>query len=151
MSSAVCTLYGENLWISPYVFSSFVALREKGVPFEIVEISLADGQHLDAPLRDRSITARVPSLEHEGFHLAESSAIAEYLDEVFPPPASASLLPQTRRERARARQLMAWMRSDVAALRDERSTVTMFYRFKLQPLSPPRPAMPRSWCVWPSS
>ena len=30
---------------------------------------------------------------------------------------------------------MAWMRSDVPALRDERSTVTMFYRFKLKPLS----------------
>ena len=136
MTNAVCTLYGENLWISPYVFSSFVALREKGIPFEMVEVSLADGQHLETTLRDRSITARVPSLEHDGFHLAESSAIAEYLDEVFPPPAAASLLPTTRRERARARQLMAWMRSDVPALRDERSTVTMFYRFKLRPLSP---------------
>jgi glutathione S-transferase len=136
MTNAACTLYGENLWISPYVFSSFVALREKGVGFDVTEISLADGQHLQAPLRDRSITARVPSLEHEGFHLAESSAIAEYLDEAFPPPASPSLLPATRRERARARQLMAWMRSDLPALRDERSTVTMFYRFKLPPLSP---------------
>lgn len=135
MTNAACTLYGENLWISPYVFSSFVALREKAIPFEMVEISLADGRHLEAPLRDRSITARVPSLEHEGFHLAESSAIAEYLEEAFPPPGSPSLLPPTRRERARARQLMAWMRSDVPALRDERSTVTMFYRFKLKPLS----------------
>jgi glutathione S-transferase len=132
----VCILYGENLWISPYVFSTFVALREKGIPFDMVEISLADGEHLKASLRDRSITARVPSLEHECFHLAESSAIAEYLDEAFPAPASPSLLPPTRRERARARQLMAWMRSDLGALRDERSTVTMFYRFKLQPLSP---------------
>lgn len=136
MTNAGCTLYGENLWISPYVFSSFVALREKGIAFEMVELSLADGQHLQAELRDRSLTARVPSLEHDGFHLAESSAIAEYLEETFPPPASPPLLPATRRERARARQLMAWMRSDVPALRDERSTVTMFYRFKLPPLSP---------------
>jgi glutathione S-transferase len=136
MSNAACTLYGENLWISPYVFSSVVALREKGIPFDIVEVSLGDGQHLEAPLRDRSITARVPSLEHAGFHLAESSAIAEYLDETFPPPGSPPLLPSTAHERARARQLMAWMRSDVPALRDERSTVTMFYRFKLPPLSP---------------
>ena len=30
---------------------------------------------------------------------------------------------------------MAWMRSDLGALRDERSTVTMFYRFRLPPLS----------------
>jgi len=113
-----------------------VALREKGVSFEMVELSLADGQHLQAPLRDRSLTARVPSFTHAGFHLAESSAIAEYLEEAFPPPASPPLLPVPRQARARARQIMAWMRSDVPALRDERSTVTMFYRFKLPPLSP---------------
>jgi len=136
MSNAGCTLYGENLWISPYVFSSFVALREKGIAFEMVELSLADGQHLEASLRDRSLTARVPSFQHDGFHLAESSAIAEYLEEAFPPPAAVPLFPTQRRERARVRQLMAWMRSDVPALRDERSTVTMFYRFKLSPLSP---------------
>ncbi|MFI5366829.1 MAG: glutathione transferase [Candidatus Binatia bacterium] len=136
MINAACTLYGENLWISPYVFSSFVALREKGIAFNLVELSLADGQALQAPFRDHSITARVPSLEHEGFHLAESSAIAEYLDEVFPAPTYPALFPADRRERARARQLMAWLRSDLAALRDDRSTVTMFYRFKSQPLSP---------------
>src|SRR5262245_12635085 len=122
MTDAVCTLYGENLWISPYVFSSFVALREKGIPFELVELSLGDGQHLAAPLQQRSVTARVPSLEHDGFHLAESSAIAEYLEEVFPPPGAPAVFPAAYRERARARQLMAWLRSDVPVLRDERST-----------------------------
>jgi glutathione S-transferase len=30
---------------------------------------------------------------------------------------------------------MAWMRSDLVALRDERSTVTMFYHFRLPALS----------------
>jgi glutathione S-transferase len=29
---------------------------------------------------------------------------------------------------------MAWLRSDLAALREERSTITMFYRFQLQAL-----------------
>jgi glutathione S-transferase len=81
------------------------------------------------------VTGRVPSLDHRGFRLAESSAIAEYLEEVLPPPGHARLFPQGVQDRARARQLMAWMRSDLAALRDERSTVTMFYRFKLGPLS----------------
>jgi glutathione S-transferase len=129
-------LYGETLWISPYVFSSFVALQEKGVPFDVVEVALADGGHLAPRYRDASLTARVPSLEHDGFRLAESSAIAEYLDEVLPAPAYPPLLPDTAHERARARQLMAWLRSDLGALRDERSTVTMFYRFTLAALSP---------------
>jgi glutathione S-transferase len=131
----VITLYGETLWISPYVFSSFVALQEKGIPFEITEIALSEGMHLADEYRDRAVTARVPSLEHDGFRLAESSAIAEYLEEAFPPPAHAALLPQQRRERARAREIMAWLRSDLGALRDERSTMTMFYRFRWPALS----------------
>lgn len=130
-----CTLYGETLWISPYVFSSFVALREKNVPFDVVEISLIDGAQLQADYRDTSLTARVPALAYDGFHLAESSAIAEYLDEVLPPPGYQRLFPGDVRDRARARQLMAWMRSDLGALRDERSTVTMFYRYRCAPLS----------------
>jgi len=129
------TLYGETLWISPYVFSTFVALQEKTASFDVVEVALATGAHLEPKYRDASLTARVPSLEHDGFVLAESSAVAEYLDEVMPAPAPV-LLPTGLHERARARQLMAWLRSDLGALRDERSTVTMFYRFRLSALSP---------------
>jgi glutathione S-transferase len=129
-------LFGETLWISPYVFSTFVALHEKGVLFDVIEVGLAEGEHLLPAYRDASVTARVPSLEHDGFRLAESSAIAEYLEEVFPPPSHPCLLPAAPQARARARQIMAWLRSDLGALREERSTVTMFYRFRLQPLSP---------------
>jgi glutathione S-transferase len=129
-------LYAETLWISPYVFSSFVALKEKGVAFDVVEVALVDGAHLEPTYRDASLTARVPSVDHGGFRLAESSAIAEYLDEVLPAPAHRRLLPVAVQDRARARQLMAWMRSDLGALRDERSTATMFYRFLLPPLTP---------------
>jgi len=130
-----CTLYGEPLWISPYVFSTFVALREKNAAFDVVEVSLADGAHLQPEYRDASLTARVPCIDYDGFRLAESSAIAEYLDEVLPAPGYQRVLPGDVRDRARARQLMAWMRSDLGALREERSTVTMFYRFRLAPLS----------------
>jgi glutathione S-transferase len=129
------TLYAETLWISPYVFSSFVALKEKGVHFAVAEVALVDGAHLEPTYRDASLTARVPSVDHDGFRLAESSAIAEYLDDILPAPAHPPLLPDDVRDRARARQLMAWLRSDLGALRDERSTVTMFYRFRLPPLT----------------
>ena len=129
------TLYAETLWISPYVFSSFVALKEKAVPFNIVEVALVDGAHLEPTYRDASLTARVPSVDHDGFRLAESSAIAEYLDDVLAAPAHPRLIPADVKDRARARQLMAWLRSDLGALRDDRATVTMFYRFRLPPLT----------------
>jgi glutathione S-transferase len=34
------TLYRDGFWISPYVFSCFVALREKGLDFDVEEIAL---------------------------------------------------------------------------------------------------------------
>src|SRR5262249_50730021 len=128
-------LYSDSFWISPYVFSAFVGLREKGLPFEVSEVSLSDGAQLRPDYRDRSLTARVPALEHDGFWLSESSAFVEYLDEAFPAPTYPRLLPRDLRERARARQLMAWLRSDLAALREERATHTMFYERATQPLS----------------
>jgi glutathione S-transferase len=129
-------LHAESLWISPYVFSSFVALKEKQVDFDVVEVKLFEGAHRTRQYGDLSLTARVPCLEADGFALSESSAIAEYLDERFPAPAHTRLLPESITDRARARQLMAWMRSDLVALREDRSTVTMFYRFHLAPLGP---------------
>jgi len=135
MSVAECTLYAENLWISPYVFSTFVALREKGIHFDVEEIALSEHQNLQPAYRDVALTARVPSLEYRGFRLTESSAIAEYLEEVFPAPLYPRLFPAELEARARARELMAWLRSDLGALRQERPTLTMFYRVKVPPLS----------------
>ncbi len=129
------TLYAETFYFSPYVFSSFVALREKKVAFDVVPISLVDGAHREPDYANAAVTGRIPSLDHDGFRLAESSAIAEYLEEVLPPPAHPRLLPEGEPERARARQLMAWMRSDLAALRDDRPTSTMFYRFRGVPMT----------------
>jgi glutathione S-transferase len=128
-------LYGEHLWISPYVFSSFVALREKGLAFDVVPLKLNEGEQHRPPFRDRSLTAKVPTLEHGDFWLAESSAVVEYLEEAFPAPQYARLLPEQLRHRARARQIMAWLRSDLQALRDERPTTTMFYQHATTPLS----------------
>lgn len=120
-------LYTDKFWISPYVFSCFVALHEKALPFETRALSLGDGEQHRMPFRDRSVTARVPALEHGDFMVAESSAILEYLEDAFPPPSHARLLPEAPRERARARQVMGWLRSDLGALREERPTTTMFY------------------------
>ncbi len=129
------TLYGEPLWDSPYVFTAFVALREKGVDFEVREVDLDAGAHLGTDYGERSLTSRVPALDHDGFTLSESSAIVEYLDEAFPAPRFVRLLPSGVRERARARQVMAWIRSDLLPLREERPTTTMFFERATKPLS----------------
>ena len=126
-------LYTDSSWISPYVFTCFVALHEKLLPFETSLVSLEEGEHLHASYRDRSLTARVPALKHGELWLAESSAIVEYLDEAF--PKAPRMLPEDMRDRARARQIMAWIRSDLLALREERPTTTMFFEHAKTPLS----------------
>jgi glutathione S-transferase len=129
-------LYGEKHWDSPYVFTAFVTLLEKGVPFEVRLLDLEAGDQRAAEYREASLTARVPCIDHNGFVLSESSAIVEYLDEAFPPPNFPRLLPEGVRERARARQIMGWIRSDLMALREERSTATMFFEPSTKPLGP---------------
>ncbi len=129
-------LHTDAFWISPYVFSCFVTLREKGLAFEIATVPLQEGAHRRPEFRDKSITARVPALDHGDFRLGESSAIIDYLEEAFPAPQTPSVYPERIRDRARARQILAWVRSDLGALREERSTTTMFYEPARTPLTP---------------
>jgi len=130
------TLYAEKHWDSPYVFTTFVALREKGLGFEEHVLDLDAGEQRSSVYASRSLTARVPAIDHDGFVLSESTAIVEYLEERFPPPEHARLLPEVMQERARARQLLGWIRSDLMPLREERSTDTMFYERAGRPLGP---------------
>src|SRR5438477_12979776 len=109
-------LYVDRFWISPYVFSCFVALRDKALPFETRDVGLDRGDQKSDDYRARSITGRVPSLTDGDFSLAESQAIVEYLEDVKPEP---HLLPRDAKDRARARQIMGWVRSDLDALRAE--------------------------------
>lgn len=128
-------LHVDSNLTSPYALAAFAALRVKGVPFSIARVDLAAGaQHADAYVR-RSVTHRVPTLvDEDGFALSESSAITEYLEERLPPPAHPPLYPEGVRERARARQIQAWIRSDLQPLRAERSTETLFLGAPVHPL-----------------
>jgi glutathione S-transferase len=124
------TLYSDRFWISPFVFSCYVTLKEKGVPFDLVELALDKQETRKPDYVAHTLTAKVPALEHDGFWLAESSAIIEYLDEQFPSP---RVLPADSRQRARARQIMAWLRTDMDPLRRDRPTTVMFYEKSTQP------------------
>ncbi len=136
-SSSPLVLYGNSVWSSPYVLSVFVALREKALPFEVRTVALDQGAHREASFTARSLTSRVPVLVDGELALSESSAIVEYLEDRFAPPAYTRLLPEAVRDRARARQVMAWLRSDLLPIREERSAEYVFYpHAALPPLAP---------------
>lgn len=126
-------LYVDSLFASPWAMTVFVALTEKGLPFSVHTVDLDAGDNRLPAYRDLSLTTRVPALAHDGFVLTESTAICEYLDDTFID--SPSTLPRDRLQRARARQLQAWLRSDLAPLRAERSTDTVFFQPVDTPLS----------------
>jgi glutathione S-transferase len=127
-------LYVDANFASPYALVAFVSLLEKGLTFEIETLDLVARANQGADFAKTSITRRVPTLVHDGFSLSESSAICEYLDETFP---GTHLYPTDPRDRARARQVQAWLRSDLTPIRDERPTFVVFNGTKRPTLSGP--------------
>lgn len=125
-------LYLDANFASPYGLVAFVSLIEKGLIFEIETLDLAARANHDPNFAKTSITRRIPTLIHDGFALSESSAICEYLDETFP---GTRLYPADPRDRARARQIQAWVRSDLMPIREERPTFVVFCGSKRPALS----------------
>ena len=129
------TLYVDSNFISPYAMACFVALTEKNLLFELKPIDIDAGEHLQPQYRDLALTGRVPMLVHGDLVLNESSAIVEYLEDAFVAPQHARVLPADALMRAKAREVMAWIRSDLLALRSERSTVVVFIKPTDMPLT----------------
>ncbi|MGY2397510.1 glutathione transferase [Pseudomonas sp. SDO5271_S396] len=125
-------LYVDSRFTSPYAMSVFVTLREKGLAFETLTLDLDAAQHHSADFARLSLTQRVPTLVEGDFALSESSAICEYLEQRYPAPA---VYPADPQQRARARQVQAWLRSDLLPIRQERSTLVVFYGEKMPALS----------------
>ena len=86
---------------STYVWSTRLALAEKGVAHELVEIPF--GEHRQEPHLQRHPFAKVPAFEHDGFALYETQAILRYIDEGFP---VAPLQPTDLHQFARMNQIM---------------------------------------------
>jgi glutathione S-transferase len=83
----------------PYCARVRIALVEKGISYESVEIDL---QNRPRWLYELNASGRVPVLD-DAFVLPESEVIMAYLDERYPDP---PLLPADPAERARARLLV---------------------------------------------
>jgi len=126
-------LYVDRLYTSPYAMSVFVALAEKSMPFEVRTVDLDTGAQHAPDYAAQSLTRRVPTLVDGDFRLSESSAITEYLGEAYP---GVPLYPADPKLKARARELQAWLRSDLLPIRQERSTNVIFYAPSDAPLSP---------------
>jgi glutathione S-transferase len=129
-------LYVDRHWESPYAMSAFVALEEKGLAFEAKELAIERREHEQTDYR--ALTSRIPCLVDGDFWLAESSAIAEYLEEAYPAPEAPRIFPVSIKERAVCREIQAWVRSDFLPLRQERPTTSIFFpeHRKKEPLSP---------------
>lgn len=125
-------LFIDSNYLSPYTMSAFVVLREKAIPFERVLIDLPSKAHLSDAYARVSSTLRVPSIIDDGFSLSESSAICEYLNDKFP---AVPVYPADIQRRAKAREVQAWLRSDLMAIRQERPTEVIFLKQQAQPLS----------------
>lgn len=136
MSRPVITLWSDSQFYSPYVMSVYVALQEKGLHFSVKTVDLERGEHQQESWKGYVQTRRVPLLEVDAFELSESSAITEYLDERFAPPQWERLYPHDLEKRARARQIQAWLRSDLMPIREERPTSVIFGGVRLPSLSP---------------
>jgi glutathione S-transferase len=110
-----------------------LCLHEKGLSVEERVVDLARLEHLRPAYRALNPDCVVPTLIHDGRVLTESSAIDEYLDEVFPDP---PLVPADPWERSRVR---AWSRyiDRVAVVAVQSPTFAAF-------LAPALAAVPRS-------
>ena len=64
---------------STYVWSARLALAEKGVTHELVDVRF--GAQREEPHLERQPFAKVPAFEHDGFALYETQAIMRYVDE----------------------------------------------------------------------
>ena len=85
----------------PYAARARIALAEKGIAYDAVEIDLDDRPTL---IYEKNVLGRVPVYEEdEGLVLPESEVIMEYLEQRYPEPA---LWPADAAERALARLLV---------------------------------------------
>ena len=95
-------LYGAAYNV--YVRAVRLALAEKGVEYQLVEIDLGAEEGAPANYLYNHTFMRIPAFEHEGERLYEASAITRYIDEAFDGPA---LMPLGPRERARVNQIIS--------------------------------------------
>ncbi|MDY0881704.1 glutathione S-transferase family protein [Dongia soli] len=81
---------------SVYVCAVRLALEEKGVAYELVEVDVFAPGGVPSDHLRRHPFGRIPSFRHGAFELYESGAIERYIDEAFAGPTLQPAAPQAR-------------------------------------------------------
>jgi glutathione S-transferase len=83
--------------LSTYSRRVLIAFMEKQISHELVMVDMAARKHRDPDYLAINPYGRVPTLDHDGFILYESTAILNYLEAIHPHPA---LIPPGAQQRA---------------------------------------------------
>ena len=82
---------------NPRVVRMFMA--EKGIEIPLESVDLMGGENRREPYTGRNPAGQIPCLElDDGRHLAEVTAICEYLEELHPTPPRIGATPEERAE-----------------------------------------------------
>ncbi|ESW64614.1 glutathione S-transferase [Mesorhizobium sp. LSJC268A00] len=97
-------VYGADY--SVYVRIVRLVLAEKGIDYDLVPVDVFAAEGTPAWYFEHHPFGRIPAVEHDGFRLFETSAIARYVDEAFDGPA---LQPKDARTRATMNQIIGML------------------------------------------
>ena len=101
-------------------------LNAKGLPFEEVHLDLLAGDQLKPDYLALNPNGVVPTLDHDGAIINDSSVIIEYLDEIE--PACEGFTPEGPLARAKMRALMRFIDEVPAAACAFPPTISLFCR-----------------------
>lgn len=107
-----------------------LALHWKELKFEYLPVHLIKegGQQHKPDFRKINPMGHVPALEHDGFYVAESVAIIDYLDQMFP---QKRLFPLDPRERATVMQICEIVNSGIQPLQNLKLTQALEKEFAM--------------------
>ena len=106
-----------NFHASSTSYRTRIVLNLKGLQYEYIPIRLDKQEHLSPAYGEVNPMRGVPTLEVDGVRLYQSSAIIEYLEEVFPDP---PVLPKDPVGRAHVRAICAIVGADMHAVNNLR-------------------------------
>jgi glutathione S-transferase len=95
-------VYGADY--SVYTRIACLTLAEKRIPYTLEPIDVFAENGLSEDYLKRQPFGKIPSFEHDGFELYETSAITRYIDEMFDGP---DLMPEDLKSWSRANQIIS--------------------------------------------
>jgi len=94
-----------------------IALHLKEIPFDYVSIDIRKGAQHEESFRKINPLSLIPALEDKGQVITQSTAIIEYLEDLYPTP---SVFPEDPIARARSRAFAATIASEIHSLNNVR-------------------------------